>query len=240
MRSARSHGDALCTCLASPLFDPSRGITVWWRRLLVTVARISLSLLVAHPVFSCAPASSSPLSPNIEYGRASWYGDTFCGRRTASGEIYDMSKLTAAHKSAPFGIHAIVTDLDTGRSVRIRINDRGPFVKGRILDLSHAAARQLGMLEAGVARVKVEFLPATLPQSSFIVQAGVYRYPRNAAQVQHALDQRYAKVWISKTGRGTQPLYRVRLGPFPSRTQAEQVARQVRALGYASAVMPRP
>lgn len=130
-------------------------------------ARFVFIILITFLVPSCAhttpaaySASPAPL-PRIQYGMASWYGKKFHGRRTASGERYDMSKLTAAHRRAPLGSYALVTNLDTGRSVRVRINDRGPFARGRIIDLSRAAAQRLGMLTSGVARVKVEFPPYT-------------------------------------------------------------------------------
>ena len=92
-------------------------------------------------------------------GLASFYGRRFHGRKTASGERYDMRELTCAHPSAPFGARLRVTDLETGKSVVVTVTDRGPFRRGRIVDLSLAAARRLGMLERGVARVRVEALP---------------------------------------------------------------------------------
>jgi len=91
-------------------------------------------------------------------GLASWYGRRFHGRRTASGERYDMAALTAAHKTLPFGSRVRVTNLDNGRSVVVVINDRGPFVKARVIDLSHAAAAQLGFLQDGVAKVRIDVL----------------------------------------------------------------------------------
>ena len=93
-----------------------------------------------------------------EKGIASWYGGKFHGRKTASGERYDMNKMTAAHKTLPFGTRVRVTNLDTGRKVVVRINDRGPFVRGRVIDLSRAAARKVDMIQAGTARVLVEVL----------------------------------------------------------------------------------
>ncbi len=90
---------------------------------------------------------------------ASFYGRAFQGRPTASGEPYDMHALTCAHPTAPFGTRLRVTDLDTGRSVEVTVNDRGPYVPGRVIDVSLAAARQLGMVHRGVARVRVERLP---------------------------------------------------------------------------------
>jgi rare lipoprotein A len=92
----------------------------------------------------------------VERGEASWYGPGFHGRKTASGERFDQQKLTAAHMELPLGTKAVVTNLENGRSVEVEINDRGPYVPGRAIDLSKAAARELGMIEAGVAPVLVE------------------------------------------------------------------------------------
>lgn len=95
-----------------------------------------------------------------ERGLASWYGHPYHGRATASGEVYDMEKLTAAHKRLPFGVTARVLNPANGRSVDVRINDRGPFVKGRIIDLSRAAARQIELLGPGVAKVRIQVIAA--------------------------------------------------------------------------------
>jgi len=111
--------------------------------------------------FACGCASKSvprtvpELGSFEERGRASWYGKPYHGRRTASGETYDMHELTAAHPTLPFGSLVRVTNLDNGRSTVVRINDRGPFVAGRIIDVSYAAARRLAMLRAGVVRVEL-------------------------------------------------------------------------------------
>jgi rare lipoprotein A len=177
-------------------------------------------------------------NPHVQYGTASWYGEEFHGRRTANGDVYDMFQLTAAHKSAPLGIQAIVTNLDTGRSVRVRINDRGPFVDDRILDLSYAAANRLGILETGLARVKVQFLPETIPVITFLVQAGAYRDRHNAVRVHRALAAQYSKVWITTASDESPPLHHVLLGPFASRATAELVARKVQGFGYAALVIP--
>jgi rare lipoprotein A len=199
---------------------------------------LGLVLLVVYLVLACAQAQ--PAQPRVQYGEASWYGETFHGRRTASGEIYDMSKLTAAHPQAPLGSHAIVTNIDTGHSVRVRINDRGPFTKDRIIDVSHAAARQLGMLQAGVTRVKVEFLPDTPPTATFMVQAGAYRQQRHATRAQRFLVAHYPTARITQSSQDSQRLYRIHLGPYATRTKAERVARGVQALGYRSTVLPLP
>jgi rare lipoprotein A len=92
---------------------------------------------------------------HVETGEASWYGKKFHGRTTASGVRYDMHNMTAAHPTLPFGARVTVTNLENGRTVEVTINDRGPFVKGRIIDLSYAAAKKLGMVDRGVARVRV-------------------------------------------------------------------------------------
>ena len=128
-------------------------------------------ILILSLVVSCTsrtpappPTAPSPLqSPRIQYGLASWYGRERHGKRTASGESFDSNQLVAAHRTAPFGTYALVTNLANGRTVQVRINDRGPAVAGRVVDLSYAAARQLDMVRVGVTRVKVEFLAAPLP-----------------------------------------------------------------------------
>lgn len=100
----------------------------------------------------CA-STPAPESAGGEVGVASYYADRFHGRRTASGERYDRNAFTAAHRRLPFGTHVQVINLDNGNTVDVRINDRGPFVKGRVIDLSHAAAKKLGMLRKGVVKV---------------------------------------------------------------------------------------
>ena len=103
-------------------------------------------------------AKPAPSRPDGQTGKASWYGDAHHGKKTASGEIYDMNELTAAHRSLPLGSRVRVTNVENNRSVVVRINDRGPFVRGRIIDLSRAAARELGSLGAGVFTVRLEVL----------------------------------------------------------------------------------
>jgi rare lipoprotein A len=118
------------------------------------------SLLV---VIACCALFTGCASQN--QGLASYYADKYQGRKTANGEIFDTAKLTAAHKTLPFGTRVRVTNLDNGRSVDVRINDRGPYVAGRVIDLSPAAARKLDMLRAGVVRVKLDIL-GTSPVAS--------------------------------------------------------------------------
>jgi rare lipoprotein A (peptidoglycan hydrolase) len=101
---------------------------------------------------------SSNVQP-AHIGEASWYGPGFEGKKTASGDIFDDSKLTAAHKTIPLGSKAKVTNLTNGKTVEVKINDRGPFIDGRMVDLSQAAAKALGMIDRGTARVQIDLLP---------------------------------------------------------------------------------
>lgn len=107
-----------------------------------------------------APADLPAPVGHEERGTASWYGTKFHGRFTASGERYDMHAMTAAHRTLPFGTIVEVTNLENRRRVRVRINDRGPFKKGRVIDLSYAAARKLGMVRQGLARVRIRVIQA--------------------------------------------------------------------------------
>lgn len=108
------------------------------------------------------PSTPRPPTPRPgefeQTGQASWYGRHHHGKRTASGEIYDMNKLTAAHRTLPLGTRVLVTNLENGRSVEVRVNDRGPFARSRVIDLSYAAARRLGAVGAGVIRVGLKIL----------------------------------------------------------------------------------
>lgn len=136
---------------------------------------IAAILLAVVGLSSCAPflrfyspdvsvskgtqaAKGNKLTDEVYYGEASYYADKFHGRQTANGEIFDNGKMTAAHKTLPFGTKVRVTNVSNGKSVEVRINDRGPFVKGRIIDLSRAAAEELGMIHSGVAKVEVEII----------------------------------------------------------------------------------
>jgi len=122
------------------------GVKEWTLYLLASVALVGLALFY------------SLFGPYYEVGIASWYGPGFDGNYTASGEIYDMNGISAAHKTLPFGTIVRVVDLETGRSVIVRINDRGPFIEGRIIDLSKGAAEKLGIIDKGIARVGLRIL----------------------------------------------------------------------------------
>lgn len=124
----------------------------------------TLAIIMAVALSSWSGAACAKKKPDkkaakgayVEEGQASWYGKKFHGRKTASGEKFNMHALTAAHKTLPFGTRVKVTNLDNSKSVVVKINDRGPFTKGRIIDLSYAAAKKVGMIESGVARVRIK------------------------------------------------------------------------------------
>jgi rare lipoprotein A len=118
----------------------------------MTITRSAmLAITIAVPVLAQARGSSSDLGS----GQASYYSNEFAGKRTASGEIFNPKAMTAAHRTAPFGSHIRVTNLRNNRNVVVRINDRGPWKKGRIIDVSYAAAKQIGMHHSGTARVQL-------------------------------------------------------------------------------------
>jgi len=202
---------------------PVRSLWVWLPALLLT---------------ACASVKMRP-SPYSEEGMASWYGPGFHGKPTSNQEIYDMHDLTAAHRTLPFGTHLIVTNLKNGRAVRIRINDRGPFLKNRIIDLSYAAAVQLDMLGPGVVPVRIEVIPELSPDPSrreFCVQLGSFALRRNAVSLRNNLKGRFPQVSISPFKTPRQTYYRVRI-KADNRTQAEELARRLQAEGYSVLVL---
>ncbi|HVN85229.1 MAG TPA: septal ring lytic transglycosylase RlpA family protein [Candidatus Binatia bacterium] len=175
-----------------------------------------------------------------QIGTASWYGPGFHGNPTSSGEIYDQNDLTGAHQTLPLGTRVAVTNLENGRSVEVRINDRGPFVDGRIIDLSHAAARALGMLGPGTAAVRIEVLGSaapTLPTVAYAVQVGSFADRENAARLRAALARRFDDVRIATLDGGEGRYYRVRVGRFSSRRDALNLARSVAPLGLSPIIV---
>jgi rare lipoprotein A len=127
-------------------------------------AMVAVLLLAGAACSLVRAPSPPPVRGGVQVGVASWYGPGFHGRRTANGEVFDQNELTAAHPSLPHGTRVMVTNLDNGRAVEVRINDRGPFVGGRIIDLSYAAARTVRMVGPGTARVRLEVLDAAVPR----------------------------------------------------------------------------
>ena len=134
-------------------------------------------------------------------GIASWYGGKFHGRTTANGEIFDTNKFTAAHKTLPFGTMVRVTNLENGSTTIVRINDRGPFIPGRIIDLSRAAATAIGMTGKGVARVRLE-LESNLPEQYYLIQFGAFSSQANAGILKSRLQASGLNVVVEKTSVG--------------------------------------
>ena len=174
-------------------------------------------------------------------GTASWYGSEFNGRPTASGDRYDMDGLSAAHRLLPFGTYLLVTNLENGKSVRVRVNDRGPFVRDRVLDLSRGAATELGMLDTGIAQVEYRILetpaaPVRLVQ--YTVQVGTFAQQQNAARLQARLAASYPKVRIVPRETNQSTLLRVRVGDFERAEDAERMAKRLsKDLGFEVFVM---
>ena len=186
-----------------------------------------------------AAHADSPPPYWVQYGMASWYGEPFHGRLAANGETYNMYQLTAAHQQAPLGIHAIVTHIRSGRQVRVRITDRGPFVDDRLIDLSYGAARRLGMVNDGLAPVMIEFLPDTEPEIIFVVQAGSYQEVRYALATKRRLNDAFPDVLIRKLSDPNTPFYQVLLGPYKTRQKAEHILNGIRPLGYKGLIVPQ-
>lgn len=168
---------------------------------------------------------------SVENGIASWYGHPYHGRASASGEIYDMETLTAAHRTLPFGTWVRVHNLSNSRTVEVRITDRGPFVDGRIIDLSHAAARAIEMIGPGTAPVRVEVIaapqPAAAAADAFAVQVGAFQNRANAERLRASMEQRYgrARLVVRDAGR---PVWRVLVGLEPTLDAATALAERIR------------
>lgn len=173
-----------------------------------------------------APVPARPGA--VETGIASWYGYPYHGRRTASGEIYDMEKLTAAHRTLPFGTWVEVTNLDNRKRVRVRITDRGPFVEGRIIDLSLAAAREIDMVRAGIVKVRVQVVSGPAAAGGrFAVQVGAYLNRENAERMRRRLQAQYRRCRLVKRD-GPTVLWRVLIGEETSEERARVLAAQLR------------
>jgi rare lipoprotein A len=185
----------------------------------------------AHPSRNPKPTAAArpPKIGDTETGMASWYGHPYHGRAAADGEIYDMEKLTAAHRTLPFNTWVRVENIGNGKSVDVRIIDRGPFVDNRIIDLSHAAAQQIDLIGPGTARVHVVVTkpPAIEEAALFAVQVGIFRTKENADKLQEQLKARYG---VARTleRQGAPTLWRVLVGQESSPENAEALAVRVR------------
>jgi rare lipoprotein A len=189
------------------------------------------------------PASTA--TRPVQTGVASWYGPGFHGKPTASGTIYDQSDLTAAHQTLPLGTRVAVTNLDNGNSIEVTINDRGPFAKGRIIDLSHAAGQALGMIGPGTVPVRLEVIaspqPIQLIRSSldYTLQLGSFAHLDNALQLRERLARSYSDVAIVAVPAKDVTYYRVQVGTFSDRSAAEQQARRMSQAGLPVIIMEK-
>jgi rare lipoprotein A len=197
-----------------------------------------------------------PLSTSagfVQRGLASWYGRKFHGRLTANGERYNMYGRTAAHKTLPFNTYVRVTNLRNGRKTVVRVNDRGPFVRGRIIDLTLTSANELAMAEDGVVPVKLEALgyaqkkrkagkwvreyvkPASYQLGDFTIQVGAFAERENAMRLQASLSRRYRDTTVHIFDLGDQRFYRVRVGRYSRLDQAEAGAERLQEQGFPNA-----
>lgn len=199
---------------------------------------VLLAVLAALLLAGCAHrrhAQSVPAPPAsvrvgyTETGLASWYGHPYDGRKAANGEIYDMEKMTAAHRTLPFNTWIRVQNLENHRTADLRITDRGPFVDGRILDVSHAAARALELLGPGTARVRFEVIrvPAAPEPALFAVQVGAFKDRKNAERIRRRMEKQYGIATICLRD-GTPSLWRVLVGSESSESAAAELASRIR------------
>jgi rare lipoprotein A len=191
---------------------------------------------VAVPVSIPVPA---PKSKEIyrETGMAAWYGKDLHGKKTASGEVFDMYGLSAAHRTLPLGTVVHVTNLDNFKSITVRINDRGPFLKSRFLDLSYGAAKELGFVSQGTARVRIEMVEAVRDPARYTVQAAVFTEEENARMLKERLTTKFGVVSIVPFETNIARFYRVQVGTYASEDRAEQAARKLTIEGLEPVVV---
>jgi rare lipoprotein A len=164
----------------------------------------------------------------VEEGVASWYGYPFQGRRTSNGEIYDMHEFTAAHRTLPFNAMVRVTNLTNGKQTEVRINDRGPFVANRVIDLSLSAAQAIEMVGPGTAHVRLEVISGPNPSVGYFgVQVGAFLVQENAARLKAQLESRYPPVSVVPFESANGTFYRVRIGRLASEEAARSLAEQL-------------
>lgn len=187
-------------------------------------------------------------------GIASWYGKKFHGRKTSSGEIYDMYAMTAAHKTLPLGTYVKVHRLDNGKETIVKVNDRGPFIRGRIIDLSYSAAKKIDIIGAGTARVEIialgravqskrqgaatrTYQTSDYTKGNFTIQIGAFTDRNNALRLQRQLDPIYKNVHIVTLQNGGETLYRVRVGRCSTLKQAEKYEQIMIKNGFSDAMI---
>jgi rare lipoprotein A len=182
----------------------------------------------------------------VQSGVASWYGKDFHGKKTSNGEVYDMHAMTAAHKTLPLGVYLRVKNRENGRETTVRVNDRGPFVKGRIIDLSYAAAKELGVDTVGTAPVRIEALgyrqagggkerykgPATYDAGDYTVQVGAFKEQANAERLSGEMRKLYKFADVRMTNVNGDVFFRVYAGKYSSLNAAEEAEKNFSERGY--------
>jgi len=185
----------------------------------------------APPAASKRGKTPPPPAPvgYTEEGNASWYGNPFHGRHASNGEIYDMYKLTAAHRTLPFETMVKVTNLNNGKTTTVRITDRGPFVANRVIDLSLAAAREIESVGPGVVPVRLEVLGnVDVTAGFFTVQVGAFKNMANAERLRDRLSVSYSPIFIQQYDSPDGTFYRVRVGKVSGEDAARGFAEQLR------------
>jgi len=201
--------------------------------------------VMLEPVSPEAPAAAAsaiaPTAPIVtafhQTGTASWYGKEFHGRRTANGDLFDMHGLSAAHRTLPLGSLIRVTNLGNNRNITLRVNDRGPFIKSRVIDLSYGAARELGFAAEGTAQVAIERLDELPGTTPFTVHAAQYVEEENARLLKDRLSAKFETISIIPGATNLGTLYHVEVGIYATEEKAEIVARRVTQEGLEPVVI---
>ena len=210
----------------------------FFRKVLYTKASLLACAVILFTSCTRLPYSRSP---SVQAGLASWYGLDFHGKKTSGGEKYNMYELTAAHRTLPFGTYVMVTNERNEKSVKVIVNDRGPFIEGRIIDLSYAAAKAIDMVGPGVIPVRVEVLsdiPVSKLNPSFCVQVGSFISKEKAVDLRRQLGRHYNKVYIEDYKTRNQTYYRVRINTqnYPS---AQRLSKKLQSEGYVAMPLER-
>jgi rare lipoprotein A len=192
---------------------------------------------VAQPVPAASPPAQQHDQIYRETGTASWYGADLHGRPTASGETFDMNGISAAHRTLPLGTVIRVTNLDNYKTIDVRLTDRGPFVRSRVLDLSYGAARALDFVRAGTARVTIETIEPVRGDGVFTVQAAAFVEEEQAKTLKGRLQMKYETVFIIPGETSLGKLYRVRVGMYPTEEKAGRIAAKLALDGLEPVVM---
>ena len=207
-----------------------------------------------YTVFNREYVPATTLRPYRERGIASWYGRKFHGEKTATGDIYDMYAMTAAHPTLPLPSYARVTNVATGKSVVVRVNDRGPFLNNRVMDLSYAAAHRIGIAQRGSGEVEVEALvpanvtrlaaardpmPVASAPAGFVVQLGAFANNANAKNFLEHVQNQLTAAQVEAGIRQVNGLFRVYVGPYADRDEARRVSQRLEtAFGFATTLAP--